>query len=1126
MRKQTIHYESAATGQAEILRKIEDRNDAAHALENLVYAQIERALPDLARREPSVDWQDVFSLLDESTDLIMRKGMTAFQTRLQDAAGNPDTKKIAAFCHLYNVMQTVRSYAPVLLERAHQTETDEAFLALKEAIHEMKDKGYSLDDAAKLLDEIRISKSFTSHPTESLSNEGVILCNKLVAAAEAQTPGERAKNIEQVIHEMVLCENFGASKKSGILEEIDASDRLAGIHNEGSNILERFVASALEEEYGAAPKEHVSLDIAPRSWDYDSDGKNNAEGWAMLAKMSGTTMHMLESARFCMGSALSLQPKLAKNIRFTDLTAALDGIIKKIEPIHARSREITEKLAVMKEPEVRAEVYKQLYEELQKVTADFGKIYNDVDAQNRGFHFYMDTLEDLDSIRSSLKATNLGAMLYIDEAYRNLRRNGFVLEKGQTRQNDIIHTQIIDNLFRHAPFRARKVLEAGEWADIDSKGGFSKMGIEHQHRLLEKVTQFCQQNGNRKDVLSDLFLANPLSFDKGGNGFPRQERTLLDRFRLRALYPLKFDQGIISDCSDLGPARQMFIADLFGMNEMKHMPLYEGRSTLSRQPQLLELFQRTGGSTGVNRRRELTMSDPLWNGFFRGRDVHEISTMFPCSDGERIAGSATRLETFGSIRTDIRESYDRRMPLEIMLGGGMSMGRFGGDPAIVRRVVEQELKAIAMERGIPFSRHDKSDRRTVRAALANSYTAQGRAPRYCTSTAGQVADLFASRVTEMIHGRLDLEGLVPDYHYIQKPGGMSPEMRAISTRLRDRAIDDFIKLRFATADASATNESPNIITNRLARMITTPHTIGFMNNGARPASKSGATEMTDVRAIENNERDYISRLHMGGYYGAGNLMLGLWKEVHKATPVIMPDDVRKFINDPEWEYNYFIKDVVDAGRADFTYALDKAGWKNPTFDSLVNVGKSVQLVKVAGQDHYQMVFDNDGGKITPEQAYLAKVYYDRLLFISMLEAAINTKPGKGATLKSSQADILKAFRPKDNSVHVDLGPLTKEKYKASVAIISEHERNMPGYAVQYMIEDHVTRQVAAGTAKEKVVAALGGEGFMRSAAAAYRAGTVPHWPLWSGAVNYGVHYDVKPQPAPRPRPLVKHDISL
>ena len=1106
---------NGASARPDIATQIEDRDHDAGLLEQAVYAKIEESLGALRLRESSVDWEDVLNLLREGQGLIEREGMAAFQARLQDKAGNPDAKKIDAYCHLHNVMQTVRSYTPVLGERSLQMETHGAFENLKAAIKEMKAVGYTKEEVVKFFVEVKISKSFTAHPTETLSPTGIQLCKKLVTAAEHEDAFARHDAIVDVIGQMVVCTNFGAGKKGNILEQIDSSDSLARVHNEGCNTLERYIADIITGEYGDAEMaDKIRLDLAPRSWDYDSDGNNVAEGWAMLSKMSGTTIHAIEDTLAYMEMAQNEEAGLALNDSFQQLFIDLSQLHANLDPIYLRARDITTVIANVIEPEQKAAIYKENYAEMQNLTTKFGEIYNFKD-KDRGFHFYTDVLTRLHEVEGEV-ARSPDAALYINEAYRTLRRNGFVLEKGQTRQNDIVHTQIIDNLFNSADFRARGVLESHEFLDIDTKGKFSALVPDQQNRLLEKVNTYCEKNGNRKQIRDDLFSANPLSFDKGGNGYPRQERTLLDRFKLRSLYPLKFDQGIISDSGDLGPTRQMFIADIFGMSNMRHMPLHEDRLTLSRQAELMATFQRFGGREGIDRRRHLTMKDPLWNSQFTGREVHDLPIMRPCSDAERGGGSATRLEAFQSFRDNIQTSYDTRTPVEIMLGGGLSMGRWGSDVGIPRRVQEQKLKEIAVERGVPFSHSDKTERRIMRAALAILYTEQGRAKRYYTATPGQVADDFANKIAEMIRGRLDLEGRVPDYTYIQRPGKMSPGLAELAPRLRDKAIDDFMKLRFAVSGDSNGKDVKEIITNKLGRKITAPNIISYMNNGARPASKTGKQEMTDVRAIENNERDYLSQLHAGGYYGAGNLMQTLWRELHDTQSPVVLEDIHDLINHPEWDFNYFTKNVADAGRADFAHALAKTGWADATFDDLIAVGKSIRFVKPRGQDSYRMVFDNQGGKITDEQAYIARIFYDRTMFLGMLEASLNTKPSNGPTMKSTQASIIESMRPDDNAPSAEPGPLTQDRYKASMAIVAEHKKNMAGYAVEYMLEDHITARIEAGEKKEAIIESLGGERFMRRAASAYRAGTVPHWPLWTGAVTYGVNPAAKPQPEPRP----------
>jgi hypothetical protein len=1012
------------------------RHDAvSQKVEKRVLEIIDSSLPELKEKTPDANWNTVVSLLRSGHEIIAREGSEEFQNHFKNADGTLDTATIAAFSHLQDIVSTVRSYVPVLIERSFESDNGQALQDLSQAIKNMKKAGYGLEDVQQFFKDVKISKSFTVHPTEHHNEKGISLDLSLVSTAELP-PEHRDEMLDEAIRQMILSP-IGAEHKNSILEEIDASDKWARIHNQGASDLERFIGDVIEKEYGARPE--ISLDIAPRSWDYDSDGKNNAEGWAMMAKMATTTMGALNDV----DAAVKLVENLRYNVQMMNVNQMRHQLFKiksRLQPIYERSRAITQKLAELS-PEDRKQFYIDHYEELKQNQEAFAHIYDDSDPKERGFKTYRDILHDLNKIRKSkaIKDDDENVRMAVDNAFRNLRRTGLALEKGQTRQNDIIHSSIIDNFFASKEFRAQEIISAAELDEIDSKGGISKLSVDRQYALYEKVVAFARENGNRAHLVEALFAANPLTFEDGGNGYPLQERTLLDRFALRTLYPLKFDQGIISDAGPAALTHQKFLADLFGMSKMRHMPLFEDRSTLSNIGKLVEVFNDNGGRDGVDRRRSRSKQDKHFNWFFSGRYIHDLPLMVPCSDSTRGAGSGALMEITHEIRKVVRKAFDISektskekqediaVAFEVMLGGGLSMGRFGADVGFMRRVIEQELKEIAKERGRPFDRNDKIDRRMMRMAAGILYTEQGRAKRYYTATSAQVTDDFARRITEMVNGRFDLEGLVPDNAYIAKPHKFTnPAMNEIAVEAWHVAIDNYIEQRFQKSAKGG------YVLDNLAEIVTCPNAVSYMNNGARPAAKkSGVKKMTGVRAIENDQRNNVSRLYTSGF-GMGAVMEYL--ESKHAQGVIDESDIRELFAAPEWDYLMFTKEYANALRVDFSHA-EKA------------------LAKADEADH-------------EERAYLRALKNDHARFVEGVKRyAVN--PDK--------------------------------QFPVSRQIANEDKAVEPALAVVHLVEEYIKAQPEDH--RSAAIKALGGEKFMRQLGSAYRSGTMPHWMLWMGQKN-------------------------
>ena len=221
---------------------------------------------------------------------------------------------------------------------------------------------------------------------------------------------------------------------------------------------------------------------------------------------------------------------------------------------------------------------------------------------------------------------------------------------------------------------------------------------------------------------------------------------------------------------------------------------------------------------------------------------------------------------------------------------------------------------------------------------------------------------------------------------------------------------------------------------------------------------------------------------------------------------IKAQDIVDLQNHADWKEAIFSRNLIDAGRFNAGYLFESVsggkadGW---TFDRAIQVGKSVRLSKVEGQDRWKMHYDNQDGTVSQEQAYLCKIYYDRALFLGVTEAALKPQ-NHPSGLHASLEDIVKSQRPADNSLDFGLGRLTQKKYPLVVRDIQTHEKNHPMYAVYTLLQDSINKKVKAGMSEKDAVASLGGERFMRVASSAMRAGTLPHKSKWTGEDSYGL----------------------
>lgn len=998
---------------------------------------------DLKALYPNTNIIELLALLKSGPQNAERAD---FLDYFQNADGTPNAEKIAAFNHLNDIYLSLRTYAPVYLERQFETEQNQAKADLKQAITDLQKAGYSLDDVVQFLKDVKISKSFTVHPTEHHNELGIEYDKALVAAHELPEAEKDAK-INEIFGDM-LQNPIGAVKKNSIKEEAESSNTWARIHNDGVNALERYVGDVIEELYHERPD--VKLDMAPRSWDYDSDGKNNAEGWAMMGKMATSTFGAFEDTL----GALSQVPEKYRTADVAKAENILKSAADRLAPILEECREITQELADMPAEERQA-YYMQKYEDFQKTYKAFSEIYNEFDEAERGWGSYNFVKKTLNPLRKELRNAGEPAYLPIDNAFRTLRRTGLVLEKGQPRQNDLIHQDIIQNFFDHIRKVKPELLSDEDWARIDRDGGVNKLKNDKgendtnaKNALFKKITAYgAKDKANRKELKSWLYEANPLSFEEGGNGYPLQTRTLLDRFELRKLYEKKFDLGIISDAGDDAVMNQKLLADIFGLT-MRHMPLYEDGTTLSKFSKHATTFNDNAMRDILDRLKDLSKRLPEFDDYYTGRDIHDLSIMAPCSDSKRKLGTGALMEICHHVRQLVHEMYflGKRMSMEkqeqiaasieVMIGGGLSQGRFGGDVGIFAKIIAQELKELSKnELKRPFDHRDKFDRRLMRMAKAVLYTEQGRSKRFYTATSGQVADDFARRLADMARVELDLTGKVPDNTYIPAPYKFTnPLMKGVADKAWGVMIKSYEAQRFKDVDPN--NPSENYIIDHLANKITCPILVGYLNNGARPgAKKTGNKKMTGVRAIENDKRNNISELFTSGD-GLGKVMLFLQEQVDAGK--ITQEDIKELFEQPEWKYLVFDNEVANALRRDFDYA-----------EKQLNKAENVAM----------------------ERAYLQELKSDHAVFVGALEKLVG--------------DLGTAF------------PMAKETADESKYV-------KPALELFRLVEDYLEN--VAEDQRDDAIKKLGGQKFLRQLGSSFNAGTASHWPLFSGYNNI---YEIK-----------------
>ncbi len=1079
----------------------------------LVLSLMERQKDALAEKYPGADVTQAISRVRSDILRFQEYGVNDTDLTFYNPDGSIDTVNQNLLDHLNLVRHEMRSSATVIADRAYNIDDPAVYDELSQAVTDMKAMGFTYEETVKMFNQdIKFSKSPTPHPTENLSIKGIKAYMKVMEAAESD-PKHREEDLEAAITELLVSDDISPAEKFNILDEIDLSDLYAENHNIGVNNLERFIEKTIEEEYGERPK--ISLDATLKSWDYDSDGKNNAEGFAFMAKATSTTMATLNLTIKAIENAQA--EGLIQPIDADEIQKALENCIaikQSLQPVYDRSREITLDLANL-EPEARQEYYQRAYEgEYASLERQFSSIYDAVGTKNRGLDFYENIIITLrDAVNEQAPVTPREDNP-LDDALRILRRNGIAMEKGQPRQNDYKHIGIIDNLIRYDKFRELGILSAEELDEIDAVKGYTtpeeKGGLTDQrkHEILNRIAEYVELNGNAREIQAMLYDANPLTFDD--NGYPSQTRSLLDRFNLRHYYPHKFEDSINSDSQPGSDERLHFFFRVFGIQRGSSMSLHEDRGTLPRKPDLTVTFVNHSGRDRITRLQTYheTAQLPWHLDKSGGKDMHK--SMTGPSDAQKIGGPAAQMEIFWIWGQGVQNAWKHQYYLEQMFGTGMASDRFGADGGTNADVAAQEMMEIVKENG-PFDRSIPEHRRFMRAALAESFTQQGRHKRYAMSTSTQVADDLATRMTDKIHKRFELEGLVPVGTYIKpKPKFRDEHVEGFMHSLSSRWIDRFNKARDATVTDGVMYGEPSYVFNDFADKVTCPNIIGYSNHGARPAAKGGsAKQAMNVRAIENQQRHQISQLFAGSLYGAGKMM----KEIGYAYRLENPDpnqvrlvegDVQDFLNHEYWNFNIHVKTLAAAASVNNRYALAQVGWPDASFDELKAVGERVLFVDHPERgDEVLMVYNGPRQELTNAQLYTAKLWHDRLAYVSHMEAAL-TKKGDGPTLADDPETIMMAFKPKNNSPDIGVGVRTQLRWPEAVEIAQEHKVNLPQFNAQYAREAQWKADADGGLPKSEILDRQGGEAGLRQSRSAFRAGTLAHVSYWSGEKRIGI----------------------
>ena len=286
---------------------------------------------------------------------------------------------------------------------------------------------------------------------------------------------------------------------------------------------------------------------------------------------------------------------------------------------------------------------------------------------------------------------------------------------------------------------------------------------------------------------------------------------------------------------------------------------------------------------------------------------------------------------------------------------------------------------------------------------------------------------------------MELEGYVENYTFIPKPKHKDADTERRLKAFKTGMINSYSHMRFALK-----KDGSGYLKDSVARLITCPSVIDYANNGARPGAKiSGDKKMTGVRAIENNERDVLSDMFMGYYFGAGQALCKM-KNLDSLNTKQMMD----VLKDEEFKHCLLDTAVAGAVRAKAARNFELVGFQNATFDKVIALGRSVNVVKQdRGGKGGQLQYDGMDNGVTEEQAFMAKLYYDRVLFLGIMNII-----HAGQFDQLSVKEIIETVRPHDGALELDTQWSMLREYPEAGYTIAEHDKNQKMTRVVHRID--------------------------------------------------------------------------
>lgn len=917
----------------------------------------------------SMGKDELASFFVDDIDDKSRYDYAAQEGALYSAISTMDIETRAQLAKARLVFNLVHTALPIIVNIDAQKDPHRNDFYMPALIGEMKECGYSARDMEGFLNTVRIWKSITPHPTEHLNKKGRALFRRLIASADLP-PEDRGDAIVDITKTMLASDMTPTGKASMIEETMEAVEQ-SKVHRAGIRQLYRSMKEALEQQYESdgenAPdllSSKIRMDVGLRVWHAgDADGKPNADRWALM----GTMILFAQEA---------VSDHLADVKRAVQIELGVDNFSERELPDYCG------RLDFGKRANKRLQnMVKQLMT-AGDALGDLDMMVNHSNPGNRPDYELVRTKFaslPIGTTQSRITCRNLNTMREVftkpearrlfEESLFMLRMHGYASARIEIRHNGHVYNRIMDNLFADQEFLRAAGFDLTDIQNISAQGGFSRLDKNWQRSLMAQV----QMRMDMQAIKQALFRTNA-DTRPCAEGFPPQTHEFLQRLRLMADHPHMFGMALIAEANDMSGDYQQFFADALGIKSIINTPLPEEKETLESASSAMIAYDKHAGGKNIRRR--------MASAVFRKDRENFHGLIIPCSDSTKQLGPFAKFQLREAITKVIDWAYKEHKTVLTKEGNGGSLGRGGGNGKTFYRYINQEIACLNDQSGRYLNRNDKDDGAVLEHASFMSNTEQGRFIRIMSATPSQVAANLAANIAEMMGVRLELQGLVPKGRYIAPYDDFSPALDGFV----DRSHQAMLRYRGLRA---VKNDDGGYVMDNYAAIVSNMAVAAAANNSARPDSKSKkAKEFLKQRAIGSNIILDHSRMMPDCSLMSGGFLEKMYEALKEGA--LDREDLNDFLGSPFW-FDHLQTTLCAIAQADPMNGMRRLGMEGLSHKKMLALGRGViiDVDQRRGDTVATMAYDDQDGKISPEQAVHALIYSDHYKTVRVLEALLS-----------------------------------------------------------------------------------------------------------------------------------------